>query len=1006
MGGTFIASASALMSAAAMQPQPPPDVPPSQPTETGPPIVITGSRIPTPNRTSPSPIETVRSQDFVMTGVPNVEETLNQLPQLIAGFTNTSNNPGTGAATLDLRGLGSVRTLILVNGRRWIANDAGQIPEVDVNTIPAALIDRVDIVTGGASAVYGSDAVTGVINFVLKSHLEGLHLEATQNITTRLDGQVSSASLSYGTGFLGGRGSVIASVGWLDQTPVLQDARALSRVALQEGCAVPGTRAPTGASEAVGLGLTDCGPPFEIALIAGGSGTIPGSRFSGAVVPVPGTDELVFAGPGIGFQPDGNPRILNPSTDLYNFAPANYLQVGFKRWSGNLLGSVELSPAFEPYTEVAYIKTRSPQQLAPVPASLPVAVNLDNPFLTPTAREVLELSYGVDADGDPAVIGNPRDGFERNPAYDGDADGIIRRTLFSRLDLGDRRALQERKAMRGLAGVRGELAPQWNYDVYFSKSHVDHRSFYINSGSAERLQQALLAVRDPVSGDVVCIDPSNGCAPANVFGVGNISSEAAAFIHTDPVDKTIVEEEVGEASVHAAFNLLTAGPAGVALGASWRRTGYHFTPDPTLDTGDDLGFFASAPPAGGRTGVWELFGEARVPLLADVPLARAVPAELGLRYSNYYDSVGGVWTWKALGEWVPLPGVRIRGGFQHAVRGPNVRELYAQEVTQADGSLDPCSNVFQPVDLPDIIAACIRNGVPEGLVGTTLDNAALVTTRGSPDLKAEIGDTFTLGIVASPGAVPGLSLAADYYNIRIRDAISIFGGGSANVVNGCIQSGADPADPICQAYARAPDGSIATVDLPTANLGFVGARGIDWQVAYARTIGAFLSRSDRIDLSLSGTYYLDNIVEPNSDLPAIQCAGYFGGPCGNGIMGNATPRWKLFNRLSYLAGPVTLAVRHRWFSSTLDARIAAFKSRAWPLPILAPEGRRLEARHYFDLAATFRATDRFALTLGVNNLTDAKPAVTGTNQIQANTDPSLYDVLGRRFFVSLAARIF
>jgi outer membrane cobalamin receptor len=208
MVGSIFASTPFLLSAVlAAQPAPeqePAEQPAEQSAETTT-IVVTGTRIQTPNRKSASPIQTVRSEDFLLTGVPNVEQTLNQLPQLVPSFTNTSNNPGTGAATLDLRGLGSVRTLPLVNGRRWIANDAGEIPEVDVNTIPAALIDRVDIVTGGASAVYGSDAVTGVINFILKKKLDGLHLEARQNLTERGDASVSSADLTFGTGFGGGR---------------------------------------------------------------------------------------------------------------------------------------------------------------------------------------------------------------------------------------------------------------------------------------------------------------------------------------------------------------------------------------------------------------------------------------------------------------------------------------------------------------------------------------------------------------------------------------------------------------------------------------------------------------------------------------------------------------------------------------------------------------------------------------------------------------------------------
>lgn len=974
-------------------------------------IVITGTRLGRPNDDSASPIQTVTAEAFTITGVANVEQTLNQLPQLVAGFTNTSNNPGTGAATLDLRGLGSVRTLVLVNGRRWIASDAGKVPEVDVNTIPAALIERVDIVTGGASAVYGSDAVTGVVNFVLRRSLEGLHLEARQSLTARGDGRVSSADLSFGTRFADGRGNVLVSAGWLDQAPVTQAARLLSRVSLADGCAVPGTRGPTGASTPVNDPA--CAPPNELALIAGGSNTIPGSLVSGPhFFPVAGSDRLLN-NLGLRFDPDGTPRPFILATDRYNFAPDNYLQVGFTRRSANLLASYEIAPAATPYVELAYIETRSPQQLAPVAAVLGggagtvpvVRLNLANPFLTPAAAQVLEISHGVDAQGNRGFLGSPATGFRVNPAFTGDADGIVTLPiLFSRLDLGPRQLRNARDAVRGLAGVRGRIAPDWDYDAFVSHSRVDHVTAFANSGSASRLQQALLAVRDPATGQPVCINPAGGCVPANIFGAGNLSAEAAAFLRTDPTDLTIIEEQVAEASLRGHAPLLPAGPAGFVFGATWRRSAYDFTPDPSLFTGDDLGFQPGTP-AGGSTRVWELFTEARVPLLAGRPFVHELTVELGLRYSRY-DSVGAVWAWKALGEWSPLAGLRLRGGYQRAVRAPNVRELYEQPVTSFIGIFDYCSADSPLIARPDIAAACIRNGVPANLVGTALlSTFALGTSRGNPDLDAERARTLTLGGVLAPRAIAGLSFALDYFDIRIRQAIGVFGGGGGFVISGCITGGGDPADPLCQAYDRGPDGNIRLLDLPAANLAVIRARGIDWQLAYGRNLGLFVD-DDRLDLQFAGTRVLENGFQPNANLPAVRCAGSFGIPCGNTITGTATPRWKLFNQARYRAGPVSVTVRHRWFSATRDARIALAGARGFVPPRLPEEGARLEGRHYLDLAAGFRASDRFELTMGVNNLTGRPPALAGTNQIQANTDPSLYDVLGRRFFLALSLRLF
>ncbi|MEO6114302.1 MAG: TonB-dependent receptor plug domain-containing protein, partial [Sphingomicrobium sp.] len=495
-----------LLQTSAIPPSPPvqPDIAPEPVTET---ITVTGTRIQTPNRKSSSPVQTVRQDDFVLTGVANVEQTLNQLPQLVQSFTNTSNNPGTGAATLDLRGLGSVRTLILVNGRRWIANDAGQIPEIDVNTIPSALIDRVDIVTGGASAVYGSDAVTGVINFVLKRKVDGLHLEARNNLTEQGDGRSTSADLTYGTGFLGGRGNLLASVGWLRQQPILQGDRDFSAFTAADGCIISGTRDEFGIG--IGTGSFECtAANEEWGLIRQGSGFIPESRvqapFPGILVPT-GVGAALTRLPQSRFAPGGDiVRFFFP-TDSYNYAPINYLQVPLERISANLAGSLAISPAFEPFVELSYIRTRSPQQLAPAPAVIgsgadsvfPARINLDNPFLSPAARRILEISFGRDSSGRRGFVGNPGIGFTINPAFTGDADGFVSGRISSRLSgLGPRQVDNKRNAYRGLVGLRGELATGWSYEAYYSRSSVAHDTFFYNSASARRLQQALLARRD------------------------------------------------------------------------------------------------------------------------------------------------------------------------------------------------------------------------------------------------------------------------------------------------------------------------------------------------------------------------------------------------------------------------------------------------------------------------------------------------------------------------------
>lgn len=1008
MVGSIVAGTPFLLSAV-LAAQPAPEQEPAEQSAETTTIVVTGTRIQTPNRKSASPVQTVRTEDFVMTGVPNVEQTLNQLPQIVPSFTNTSNNPGTGAATLDLRGLGSVRTLILVNGRRWIANDAGQTPEIDVNTIPAALINRVDIVTGGASAVYGSDAVTGVINFVLKNKLEGLHLEARNNITERGDGRVSSADLSYGTSFLKGRGNLLASIGWLNQEPVLQAARAYSAFALGDGCAIKGTETKFGFSTpSPNLdGLCD-DPDEEFGFIPGGSSFIPAGFIGGGNPGIlfPGTGTTLIRRPQTRFTEDGSLTRFNFATDAYNFAAPNYMQVPLRRISGNLIGSLEVSDHFEPYTELSYIRTRSPQQLAPAAGSLGSGVgtvarvrfNLDNPFLSPQARAILDTSFGVDAQGDRGFLGSNTSGFTTNPAFDGDADGIV--TLSGQFrtrltGLGPRQIHSQRKAYRVLAGARGKLAGSFDYDLYFSASKVKHNNPLVNSGSASRLQQAILARRDS-SGNVTCIDPTDGCVPVDIFGGQDVSPEAAEFIRANPLEQTTIKEQVAEASVKGIVAELPAGSLRTAFGVHWRKTSFAYEPDRTLEQNDNLGFNPSTGSAG-KTKVIELFGEALVPILSQRRFAEELSAELGLRYSHY-DTVGGVWTWKAMGYWSPIRQLRFRGGLQQAIRAPNVRELFEEESILSGFVTDPCAPELNLVADPAIAAACIRNGAVD-LPPAGVDFFPLFRVGGSTDLSAEKARTLTLGFVAQP--LTNLSLTVDYYDINIRGAVGVFGGGAAFTVFGCIAGGGDPADPLCQAYQR-EGGEITFINQQAANLTRMRTRGIDWQLSYR-----FPLLSGEFRLNLSGTRLLSAELQSNDNLNPIQCDGYFLSVCGSGFIGGTNPRWKLFNRFGWQKGPMTLSLRHRYFSATRASLFAINEALGLPPPDFIPErGHWLESRHYFDAAVAAEINDRFQITLGVNNLANTSPSLLSFGAGQANTEPSLYDVLGRRFFVALNAKIF
>jgi outer membrane receptor protein involved in Fe transport len=504
----------------------------------------------------------------------------------------------------------------------------------------------------------------------------------------------------------------------------------------------------------------------------------------------------------------------------------------------------------------------------------------------------------------------------------------------------------------------------------------------------------MLARINPATGEVECIDPTGGCVPVNIFGEQDISDAAADYLRIQPVERTRVDEQVVEASANGTLLELPAGPLKAAVGVSWRKTSYVFTPDRSFENGDSVGFFASTA-AAGSTHVSEVFGETLVPVISDKPFARELSAELGGRYSHY-DSVGGVVTWKAMANWSPFQHLRFRGGFQKAVRAPNARELYEESTAAIDTVLDPCAPADGLVLSSEAVQACERNGA----AGLSDDPyAAVVHRSGSTNLKAETARTLTIGAVMQP--LRWLDATLDYYNIDIRDAIGPFGGGGGFIIAGCIFGGADPADPLCQAYSRGPDGFVTDVFVPTANLARLRTRGIDWQLNARLPL-----LSGKLQLSLSGTRLLASDVQVNPDLAPLRCAGSFGFPCGNTITGTATPRWKLFNQAQWTIGPMSWTLRHRFFSATRDGRYLLSTTLEQPTPTTIPVvARTLGQRHYFDAAVAFDVASKFRLTFGVNNLTNKLPSLVGNQQVQDNTDPSLYDVLGRRLFVALAARL-
>ncbi|PTQ60226.1 TonB-dependent receptor-like protein [Sphingomonas aurantiaca] len=890
-------------------------------------IVVTGSRLGGESLRQASPISVVSAKEIALSGQINVESVLKDLPQLIPSTTAASNNPGGGVATADLRGLGSTRTLVLVNNRRYVAYDSNQV--VDLNTIPAALIERVDIVTGGRSAVYGSDAISGVVNFVMKKDFSGVAAGANYRINEAGDGGTFNGNLLIGGNFEDGRGNATIYFDYTKRNGILQSARDYSRQALVDD----------------GAG----------GLIAGGSGSIEGTRFA-------------LGGVNRKFETDGSYTPYNASTDAYNYAPSNYLQVPQQRFLMSAQTHYEVSPALNVYAEGQLINNRVKNQLAPTPFTGSVALDVDSSFLSPSSQALLR-------------------------SRDTDGDGYVTSTIYRRLtEVGARVSSLDNTAYRAVLGANGDIGGGWNYDAYYSYARTRSTETQSGNVSRSRVLQALRTTYD-ASGNLVCSDTSNGCVPLNIFGAGNISAAAADFITIPAQNTSTISEQVASASI-SNRNLfdLGAGPVGIVFGTEYRREHGSYNPDFALSSGDVVGFNAGEGLSGGYD-VKEAYTELAVPLLANIPLIKKLEVNGAYRYSYYSTAAKSVNTYSGGVVWSLIDDLSLRGQYSRAVRAPTVSDLYSGSSQDFPAATDPCTTAVA-VTNTNLNASCVSTGVPASLIGTAYDGGSTqiqTVNGGNPALREETSDTYTGGIVLQPRFLPRFSLTVDYYKIKIANYISTVG--TTNLIRACYGDADNGYTPYNASYCSSlprDSNSYAITDAVNtlANTGGVTTRGVDFEARYGLPLGfgAFGAESSKLDFRVSGTRLIAfnyNPLAAISDL-TINCAGKFGQTCGNPYA-----KWRLSSRTTYSTGPVTVSVLYRYLSPVKDDDSGT---------VYAVE--RIKAYHYFDLTAAFDIKPGFTWSVGVNNIFDKQPPIMGDNQQQANTYPSTYDPYGRAFFVS------
>lgn len=847
-------------------------------------IVVTGSRIARPNVDSAVPITTLSVQELTQTGEVSLGDTINLLPSFRPTFSTQNSGRFIGTAglnTLDLRGQGTARTLVMQNGRRHVTSAPGA-QTVDVNTIPTDLVERVDVVTGGNSAIYGSDAVAGVVNFIMKRDFEGFRVRGQMGISGEGDRPAYFGSLTWGKNFNEGRGNVAVNFEYSEQAPLFFTDRdsfaggfsGRTQYQLTENTTFSGPNNLPEPAEGNGIpdttllsGIKNAGISTGGAIASACTGT-PERRAlncSGVLSPTsrnPTTGAINFTELGniFVFLPDGTLVRNVGERDFRPFGSGNFigglgstlretglLQVGVTRYSGNLLASYEFSDAARFFFEGKYVKVESIQEGQPTFSSgaLNPTYSINNPFLTDQARNLLTQSLA------PGATGFTMQRFNT--------------------DFGGRGENHSRELYRFVAGLDGTFLDTWRYEAFVNYGRVE--TYYETRGNVNlaNFTRSVNAVRN-AAGQIVCAvnadaNPSNddpACVPVNMFGLGAPSPEALGyFLYTSSREQWSDQLNFGASVTGDLGRLFTlpGGPIAFAFGGEYREErSYSAFDEFTRSGGTFLNSIAIFDPP--KLAVWDGFAEVRVPILADMPFFKELTIEGATRFSNY--NVGGtgtVWAFNVGGVWSPVEDVRLRGSWARAIRAPTMSDLFsAQSQTFLNGLVDPCGQ--QNINNnPNRVANCAAGGVPTtqtfNVGGTT--STEPFTNRpasgisglngGNPDLIEETSTSWTFGGVIRPRFVPGLVLSVDYYDIELKDAINTIA--AQTIINQCYDSPDGIDNQFCRAINRNPNGTFAgqqnvlhgggQADFPTTGSSFLQGpfnyarqrtKGIDFDLGY------------------------------------------------------------------------------------------------------------------------------------------------------------------------------
>ncbi len=948
-------------------------------------VIVTGSRIPQTGIYSSSPVQSIGQDDIKLKGASSVENILRELPSVFNdGDNSATNNASSGLATIDLHALTPARTLVLVDGKRL--EPADFLGQVDLNQIPAAMIDRIEVLTGGASSVYGADAVAGVVNLILRKDFEGVLVDASITQPNHSDGTISTIDGIIGANTGDGKGNVTIYAGYQNRQTTFQGNRASGEFALASpdfnGCPAVFT-------------------PHFGGFCAGGSLGAPMGR--------------ITAGNGAGFMFTNSRTLVTDDGSSYNFAPINFYQTPNTRWDFGAVGHYEVNNHLDVYSRLTFSDNSAVSQLAEVPINQNFTVNFGNPLMSPQERAILF----------PVGGGSGAGGIYENgttTAVDPN-DTSTFRLRRRQVENGPRATHDDHQAFQIVVGAKGELFEGWTYDVSAQYGRTFWGRVLTGDANGTKFQQALLVEGPP--GAPTCIDTSNGCVPADIFnGPGGISAASAAFFGTQLLAIGITQQYdaqgsiTGDLGVYGIRSPWATTGVGINFGGEWRREQSTFTPDACLAApGCSLGF-GNSPAQAGSYGAQEGFAELKLPIVEGAYLAQQLELDAGFRYSQY--APGGFVSFKFGGLWQPVDDVRFRTSFVRAVREPNVQNLFSPPQNSAPSGSDPCGANSLHNYVPTA-ALCLATGVPNlGAVGSNaLDCGGQCSSyiKGNPLLAPETGDTFSVGLVVTPTFFSGFTATVDYYDITVRQAIAILP--FDTIMDLCYDPANNPTQTVAGAAHDSQGNSFCG---PTyinrdnfgtlssqngfanqlyGNIGALKTRGIDLVLDYTNDLSVFDifgNDAGTFDLNLAGTYLMKSAFRPTPDAAEIVCTGQFGTLCGAPAM-----RWRHnFRATWYTNWDVSVSLNWRYLNLARFDNVVQLGA-VDPLDAESPRSTTSTCRAP-GTSRTPRAPRRHPEHLRQEAADRRRPQLSGANVDCGNTFPGTYDAIGRTFFLGLSVK--